>query len=141
MCIRDSPGIGPAKAAQIKAALELGIRLAQEETGQCDYVRSPEDAYFLVKSDMQYFDREHFRTIMLSTKNQVLAQETVAVGSLSAALVHPRELFKGCIRKSAAAVILVHNHPSGDPEPSPEDIKLTDRLSQAGVLLLSLIHI
>ncbi|HHT71240.1 MAG TPA: DNA repair protein RadC [Firmicutes bacterium] len=129
------PGIGPAKAAQIKAALELGIRLAQEDTGQCDYVRSPEDAYFLVKSDMQYFDREHFRTIMLSTKNQVLAQETVAVGSLSAALVHPRELFKGCIRKSAAAVILVHNHPSGDPEPSPEDIKLTDRLSQAGVLL------
>lgn len=129
------PGIGPAKVAQIKAALELGKRLVQEEWGQSDYIRSPEDAYFLVKNDMRYLDREHFRTIMLSIKNQVLAQETVAIGSLSAALVHPRELFKNCIRKSAAAIILVHNHPSGDPDPSPEDIKLTDRLVQAGALL------
>lgn len=129
------PGMGPAKAVQIKAALELGKRLVQEETGRKDFVRSPEDAYHLVKNNMQYLDREHFCTIMLSTKNQVLAQETVAVGSLSATLVHPRELFKGCIRKSAAAVILVHNHPSGDPDPSPEDIKLTERLSQAGALL------
>ncbi|HKM39442.1 MAG TPA: DNA repair protein RadC [bacterium] len=129
------PGIGPAKSAQIKAALELGKRLMLERVEDGNYVRSPEDAYYLVKSEMQYLDREHFRTIMLNTKNQVLAQETVAVGSLSAALVHPRELFKGCIRKSAAAVILVHNHPSGDPEPSVEDIKLTDRLSQAGALL------
>ncbi len=129
------PGMGPAKATQIKAALELGKRLVQEETGRTDFVRSPEDVYFLMKHRMRYLDREHFCAIMLNTKNQVLAQETVAVGSLSAALVHPRELFKGCIRKSAAAVILVHNHPSGDPEPSPEDIKLTDRMSQAGALI------
>ncbi|NLG85826.1 MAG: DNA repair protein RadC [Firmicutes bacterium] len=129
------PGMGPAKAAQIKAALELGKRLVQEEPGRGDFVRSPEDAYFLVKNDMRYLDREHFCTIMLNTKNQVLFQETVAVGSLSAALIHPRELFKNCIRKSAAAIILVHNHPSGDPEPSPEDIKLTGRLVQAGALL------
>ena len=130
------PGIGPAKATQIKAALELGKRLVQEEQiGDGKYVRSPDDVYFLVKNDMRYLDREHFCTIMLGTKNQVLARETVAIGSLSAALVHPRELFKGCIQKSAAAVVLVHNHPSGDPEPSPEDIKLTDRLSQAGALL------
>lgn len=133
--LADFPGIGPAKAAKIKAALELGKRLVQEETGRGDFVRSPEDAYFLVKNHMRYLDREHFCAIMLNNKNQVLAQETVAVGSLSAALVHPRELFKDCIRKSAAAVVLVHNHPSGDPEPSPEDIKLTDRLSRAGALL------
>jgi len=129
------PGVGQTKAVQIKAALELGRRLVHEEWEWGVTIRSPRDAYLLVQDEMRLLDREHFRALMLSTKHQVIAQETVAVGSLSAALVHPRELFKGCIRKSAAAVILIHNHPSGDPEPSPEDINLTRRLAEAGRLL------
>lgn len=129
------PGVGPAKAVQVKAALELGRRLAKEGLERGPALRGPRDVFLFVQDEMRLLDREQFRTLMLNTKHQVLAQETVAIGSLSAALVHPRELFKGCIKKSAAAVILVHNHPSGDPEPSPEDVSLTRRLAQAGRLL------
>jgi DNA repair protein RadC len=133
--LAQCPGMGPAKAVQVKAALELGRRLGREGRERGPGIRTPRDVYRLLHDEMRLLDREHFRTVMLTSKHQVIAQETVAVGSLSAALVHPRELFKGCIKKSAAAVILVHNHPSGDPEPSPEDINLTRRLVEAGALL------
>ncbi|HHY92884.1 MAG TPA: DNA repair protein RadC [Firmicutes bacterium] len=133
--LAQCPGIGITKAVQVKAALELGRRLVRSGLDRGPRIHAPRDVYLLVHDEMRLLDREHFRTIMLSTKHQVIAQETVAIGSLSAALVHPRELFKSCIKKSAAAVILVHNHPSGDPEPSPEDINLTQRLAEAGRLL------
>ncbi|NLY50692.1 MAG: DNA repair protein RadC [Firmicutes bacterium] len=129
------PGIGLVKAIQVKAALELGRRLVREGAERGPSIRSPRDVFSLVGDEMRLYDREHFRALHLNTKNQVLAQETVAVGSLSAALVHPRELFKGCVKRSAAAVILLHNHPSGDPEPSSEDIALTRRLVEAGSIL------
>ncbi|MGI6576039.1 MAG: RadC family protein [bacterium] len=128
-------GIGTAKATRIKAALELGRRLALETTGYRPVIKSPQDAAALVMEEMRYLDREQFRLLILSTKNQVLAQEVDFVGSLNSSLVHPRELFRTCIRRSAAAVILVHNHPSGDPTPSQEDIRITQRIMEGGALL------
>lgn len=128
-------GIGPAKAAQIKAALEIGRRVASSGPEARPVVRTPDEAAGLVMETMRHLDREHFRVLLLNTKNQVLGVETVSVGTLDSSSVHPRELFKSAIRKSAAAVILVHNHPSGDPAPSQADIDLTRRLVEAGSIL------
>jgi len=128
-------GIGPAKAAQIKAALEMGKRMAASSSEARPSVCSPRDASNLVMEDMRYLDRESFRVILLDTKNHVLGIETVSLGSLNASIVHPRELFRHAIRRSAAAVILVHNHPSGDPTPSREDLEITRRIRDAGQLL------
>jgi DNA repair protein RadC len=127
-------GIGPVKATQIKAAIELGRRLACA-TASRPAVRTPADVAGLVMEGMRYLDKEHFQVVLLNTKNQVLGVELVSVGGLSSSLVHPREIFKVALRRSAAAIILVHNHPSGDPEPSPEDIGVTGRLVEAGRLL------
>jgi DNA repair protein RadC len=128
-------GIGPAKAAQVMAAVELGKRLSCLGQGLRPTVRSPQDVCSFVMEEMCYLDREHFRVVILNTKNQVLAVETVSVGSLNSSLVHPREVFKPAVLKSAAAVILLHNHPSGDPTPSREDLEITRRLAEAGKLI------
>ena len=128
-------GIGPAKATQIRAAVELGKRLSCLGQGLRPTVRSPQDVCNFVMEEMCYLDREHFRVGILNTKNQVLAVETVSVGSLNSSLVHPREVFKPAVLKSAAAVILLHNHPSGDPTPSGEDLEITRRLAEAGKLI------
>ncbi|KUK35755.1 MAG: DNA repair protein RadC [Thermacetogenium phaeum] len=125
-------GVGLAKAAQVKAALELGRRLFCLEPDLKPVIRSPQEASNLVMEEMCYLDREHFRVILLNTKNRVLGVETVSIGSLNSSLVHPREVFKSAVQRSAAGVILVHNHPSGDPTPSSEDIEITRRLSDAG---------
>jgi DNA repair protein RadC len=93
------------------------------------------DVAALVGPEMRYLDREHFRVVLLSTRHDVLAVEQVAVGGLNSAVIHPREAFKAAIRWSAAAVILAHNHPSGDPEPSADDLRLTARLAEAGRIL------
>ncbi len=128
-------GIGVAKAAQIKAALELGKRLVSLQPEMRPSICSPRDASALVLGEMSHLDREHFRVILLNTKNQVLGVAPVSVGSLNSSLVHPREVFKEAVRRNAAAIILVHNHPSGDPTPSAEDIEVTKRLVEAGKLL------
>jgi DNA repair protein RadC len=128
-------GIGLAKAAQIKAAIELGRRLSQTVTPPRPVIKSPQDAARLVMEEMRYLDRETFRVIALNKKNQVIKVETVSVGTLDCSLAHPREVFKNCLKQSAAAVILVHNHPSGDPTLSQEDIALTKRLVEAGKIL------
>lgn len=127
-------GVGPAKAAQVAAALELGRRLGAAVRFRVA-VNTPEDAAALVMPEMRHLEREEFRVILLDTKNRVIGVETVAVGSLNSAGVQPREVFKAAVRRSAATVILVHNHPSGDPTPSREDVALTKRLAQAGELL------
>lgn len=128
-------GIGPAKVAQIKAAVELGRRLATRHPLPKHAVSSPEDVYNLLKERMRYYDREHFKAVFLNTKHHVIEIETVSVGNLNSSLVHPRELFKNSIKRSAAALILVHNHPSGDPTPSKEDEEITRRLVEAGNII------
>lgn len=128
-------GIGLAKACQIKAAIELGRRVALESKGAKPVIKTPEDVAELLMEQMRHLDREHFVVLLLDTKNQVLHRETISIGSLNASIVHPRELFKQAIKKSAATVILVHNHPSGDPTPSIEDLTITKRLVEAGELL------
>ncbi|MEW6173642.1 MAG: DNA repair protein RadC [Bacillota bacterium] len=127
-------GIGPAKAAQVAAALEFGRRFS-DSAGARTVITTPHDASRLLMARMRHLDREEFRVILLDTKNHVIQIETVAVGTLNSTGVQPREVFKNAIRRSAAAIILAHNHPSGDPTPSREDVALTQRLIQAGELV------
>jgi DNA repair protein RadC len=98
-------------------------------------IRGPDDVVAVVGKKLQREQREHFIVLLLNARHEVLAKETVSVGSLNASIVHPREVFKPAVLASAASVILVHNHPSGDPEPSEEDISITKRLVNAGELL------
>jgi DNA repair protein RadC len=128
-------GLSLRQAAAIVAARELGRRLYAAPPARRPTVRTPADVAALVGSDMRYLDREHFRVVLLSTRHDVLAVEEVAVGGLDSAVIHPREVFKAAIRHSAASVILVHNHPSGDPEPSGDDLRITARLAEAGRIL------
>lgn len=129
-------GIGRAGALRLKAAFELGRRciIAGRERS-IRRVRSPEDVASLLIPEMRELDREHFKAVLLNTKNGILRIVTVAVGSLNAALVHPREIFKAAIIASAAGIILVHNHPTGSPEPSEEDTDLTIRFARCGELI------
>jgi DNA repair protein RadC len=127
-------GIGLAKAAQILAALELGRRV-QASARVPVVVRTPQHAADLMMEHLRYLDREVMRLVILDTKHQVIASPIVSVGTLNASMVHPREVFKECIRRSAHTVVVVHNHPSGDPTPSKDDIQVTKRLRQAGELL------
>lgn len=127
-------GVGPAKASRILAAVELGKRMAAERPRRL-VVKGPEDVAGMLIRRMRYLDREHFQVVLLNTKNRVLGVQTVSVGGLDTSLVHPREVFKPCVKRSAASVILAHNHPSGDPTPSGEDIAVTRRMVKAGDLL------
>ena len=132
--LAEQPGIGMAKACSLKSAAEIARRLSSRRQSRAR-IKSPGDVGQLLMEDMRYLDREHFRVILLNSKNQVLGIESVAVGSLNSAIVHPREIFKLPVKRSAAAVILVHNHPSGDPTPSQEDVEVTRRLVEVGNLL------
>lgn len=133
--LRLCKGMGLAKAAQLKAAVELSKRLTRQSLGPKPVIRSPKDAADLILAEMSYLDREHFRVINLNTKNQVMFIDTVSVGTLNTSVVHPREVFKLPIKRSAASLILVHNHPSGNTEPSREDLNITKRLREAGSIL------
>lgn len=129
-------GIGPAKGCQLKAAFTLGKRLALRDGSVPVTLNSPQSVANLVMEDLRYQQREHFRILFLNTRNQVTGQHyEVSKGSLDASVVHPRETFKEAISRSAAGIILVHNHPSGDPSPSKEDIAITKRLCEGGEIL------
>ncbi len=129
-------GIGPAKAAHIMAAFELAKRLADSRMELKDVVNSPRDAAQMVLRELSFADKEHFMIIMLNSKYRVIAKKVISIGHLNASLVHPREMFKEAIKRSSAAVILVHNHPSGDlTPPSKEDLATTERLQKVGELL------
>jgi DNA repair protein RadC len=128
-------GIGPAKAAQLKAAFELGRRLEGGPREGKAQVKSPEDVVGVVSGTLKGKKREHFLVLLLDTRNRLIRVATVSMGSLDSSIVHPREVFKEAIAASAASVIFVHNHPSGDPEPSEDDIDLTKRLVEAGKVL------
>lgn len=131
--IRDRCNLGEADANRLSAAIELARRLLWPEEGNGP-IRSPRDAC-RAAAGIRGADREHFLVLYLNARNVVVHQETVSVGSLNANIVHPREVFRPAIIKSAAAVVLVHNHPSGDVSPSQEDLSLTRRLVEAGRLI------
>jgi len=128
-------GMGIAKAAQIKAAIELGARLRLEAPQERPAIHSPADAAALVEYEMSALPVEHLRVINLDTRNRMINIENIYVGSLNASTVRVGELFKPAIQRNAASIIVLHNHPSGDPSPSPEDIALTRAIVQAGKLL------
>ena len=129
-------GIGNVKAITITAAIEFGRRLyARQASGDITSIRQPEDAANWYLHRLRYVQQEEFHVLLLSTKHQVLASCCVAIGTMDAALVDPRKVFQEAFRHQAAALILAHNHPSGDPSPSKEDIALTLRLAEAGKLL------
>jgi DNA repair protein RadC len=133
--LKSFSGLGPAKAARLLAALELGKRVASLPPAQKTPIVTPADAYRLLAPHMAPLDREVFWALLLDSKHQLLAHVQIAVGTLNATLVHPRELFKEAIRKSACAMVLAHNHPSGDPTPSEEDLALTRQLLEGGRIL------
>ena len=133
--IAQVKGIGETKAIQLKAAFELARRLSGNTRDNQTPISSPEDAAVVVREDMRLLDREEFRVLLLNTKNGLIKKCEVSRGSLNASIVEPREVFKDAIAASAASMILVHNHPSGDPTPSSEDIAVTKRLVKAGELL------
>ncbi|MHC1758002.1 MAG: DNA repair protein RadC [Negativicutes bacterium] len=128
-------GVGEAKAITVMAAIELGRRVTTLAPTERVIIRTPDDVAALLMPRFRYETKESFIAILLSTKNHVLKTPVISVGSLNASIVHPRELFREAINASAAAVILAHNHPSGDPAPSPEDVSLTRKLLEAGKLL------
>ncbi|WP_433751279.1 RadC family protein [Falsibacillus pallidus] len=128
-------GVGEAKAIQIMAAVEIGRRISNLTYDDRYVIRSPEDGANYVMNDMRFLSQEHFVCLYLNTKNQVLHRQTVFVGSLNASIVHPREVFKEAFRRSAASIICAHNHPSGDPSPSREDIEVTKRLAECGKII------
>ena len=128
-------GIGQAKAAQLKAAIELGRRLSNYELGVDKPVKCPRDVADLLMEEMRYLKKEYMKLVLLNIKCNLISVEEISIGSLNASIVHPREVFNPAIRKSSASIIMVHNHPSGDPTPSSEDIAITARIFEAGKLL------
>ena len=127
------PGVGPARAAALTAAFELGRRAAEQPASSAP-IRDPQDVLAQVR-DLPRARREHFVVLLLNARHELQCRETVSIGSLNASIVHPREVFLPAILHSAASVVLVHNHPSGDPEPSEEDLGITRRLVQVGELV------
>jgi len=128
-------GVGLAKASQVIAAVELGKRIALTTNVDNYKIQGPEDVGNLLMEEMRYLNKEMFNIILLNTKNNVISIENISVGSLNASIVHPREVFNIAIRRSSSAIILAHNHPSGDPKPSTEDINITKRLIEAGSII------
>lgn len=131
---KDLKGIGFVKACKLKAAFEIGRRLSKQAKSY-HKIKSPKDIADLLIEDMKYLNQEHFRIVLLDTKNQITSIETVTIGTLNASLVHPREVFRIAINKSSSSIIVVHNHPSGDPSPSEEDKRITNRLIDAGEII------
>ncbi len=138
--LQQVKGLGIAKAVKLKAALELGMRAANPYSRRREKVSTPAQVYSLVKEQLQQEKRELFITILLDVKGYVIAQSVVSIGTLSQTLVHPREVFYAAIKQKAAAIILAHNHPSGDATPSNEDISVTEALIEAGKLLEIPVH-
>lgn len=129
-------GIGIAKASQFKAAWELANRLeGYSEAGEKPLLKTPEDVAGLVRSRLKAKKREHFLAILLDSRSRLIKVSEISVGSLDTSIVHPREVFREAISASAASVIFVHNHPSGDPTASEDDIELSKRLAQAGEIV------
>ncbi len=127
----ETLGIPPFKACQIVACFELGRRFFQEQPGKMPTIRNPEDVYRYLE-DMRKLKKEQFRGLYLNTRNKIIHDEIISIGTLTANLVHPREVFQPAIEYLAAGLIIAHNHPSGDPSPSQEDLKVTRQMQEVG---------
>ena len=133
--LEGTRGIGPVKAVDLKAAFELGKRLTMWAPEEKPEITGPEGVYNLLRGRMSLLDHEEVKVILLNTKNRVQNVAELTVGSLNSSLVRPAEVFKEAIRQQAAAIVLAHNHPSGDPTPSAEDVAITRKIVEAGQLL------
>jgi DNA repair protein RadC len=133
--LRAERGLGNAKTAQLKAALELGRRMLFATPEDRLVVRSPSDVAQLLMAEMAHLEQEHFQVLYLDTRNRLLGSKTVYVGSLNASHIRVAEVFREAIKRNCAAIIVAHNHPSGDPSPSPEDVEVTRQIIAAGNLL------
>ncbi|MBA7676834.1 hypothetical protein ES703_85079 [subsurface metagenome] len=129
--LMETLGIPPVKACQIVACFELGRRFFKEEPGRLPTIRSPEDAYLYLE-DMKRLKKEQFRGLYLNTRNKIIHDEIISIGTLTANLVHPREVFQPAIEYLAVGLIMAHNHPSGDPSPSKDDLKVTRQMVEVG---------
>lgn len=138
--LQQVKGIGVAKACQIKACLEIARRVNNQSVvalhnKKKKQILSPQEVFHLLKPKLAHYKKEYFMLISFDTRNTLLSIDTISIGTLNASLVHPRELFEIAIRHHAASVIIAHNHPSGNPDPSDEDIRVTAKLTEAGKLL------
>ncbi|WP_035856037.1 MULTISPECIES: DNA repair protein RadC [Jeotgalicoccus] len=128
-------GIGKVKAITILSFIELAIRMHTHSREEEKFIRSPKDVSDILMEKVRFYNQEHFIVLFLTTKNMVIEEKTLFIGSLNSSIVHPREIFREAVKRSAAAFICVHNHPSGDPTPSKEDIEVTKRLKDCGDLI------
>lgn len=143
--LKTIKGVGEAKAAKLKACLEIARRINIEEKlfeesesarrKNCESITSPDKLHELVRSRINQFSKEHFFVVSLDTRNNLIGIDEISVGTLTASLVHPRETFESAIKRHAAKIIISHNHPSGETEPSDDDIKITRRLAEAGKIM------
>lgn len=133
--LAEIKGMGQAKSCQLLAAVELGRRIATVPRKKKEQIATPDDIAGLLMEKMRYYKNEHFMVLMINTKGQVIETYEASAGDLCSTVVHPREVFHRAIRRSAAAVVFAHNHPSGDPSPSNEDIETTGRLIEAAEIL------
>ena len=129
--LRQIKGVGPAKTAQLKAAFEIGKRLLSSHGSKKRRIAASQDVFEILSPHLRHRKREIFKVVFLTRRNTIIREETLFEGSLAGSQVNPREVVKRALAESAAALIFVHNHPSGDPDPSPEDFEVTDRLVQA----------
>jgi DNA repair protein RadC len=132
MCV---PGIGMAGACRIAAAVELGKRLAQSRREKKIRFGRPEDVAALFMEDMRHETKELFRVLLLNAGNEMMGKELISVGNITGSIVDPRDVFKPAVKRGAASIVLVHNHPSGNPGPSDADISVTERIVEAGRIL------
>ena len=132
---QDIKGIGLAKACQLIAAFELGRRCSAMTTHDKISIRSSKDAVNILAPEMEALDKEHFIILLLDTRHNLIKKERIFIGTLDNSVIHPREIFKPAIIESSSAIIIAHNHPSGDPSPSDDDIDITKKLKQAGKLV------
>lgn len=128
-------GLGQAKTCQLKAALELGRRLMLASPGQRLQITSPADAANMLMAEMSLLEQEHLRVLLLDTKNYIISAPTIYIGNVNTSIVRTCELFREAIRENSTSIIMAHNHPSGDPTPSPEDVQITKQVVEAGNLL------
>lgn len=132
--LRCIPGMGIAKICELKAAVEIGRRMSISPRSRV-VIRTPKDVDAYLGNELRQLTQEHFVVLSLDSKNQLLGKDHAFVGTLNSSLVHPREVFHRAVRRSAASIVVAHNHPSGDPQPSREDIEVTRRLGEAGKLM------